>query len=453
MAVPVPAPGQNPRLHGLNAAGPVRLIAGMFARKSDILNFARGAIVALAAAFPFAPFTAAVLTAIAYVGPEGTFLERHAIAFGAITAVSAWLALGPLSWLGMSAKRLNMREYRDLRQLRNDLELALTSLPDTTSLSYRMIRQRCDEFDKEVKIRDARWILGTGYVNLWNAIHRAQEELLLLRGPDELIREIDNDLHRLNGSDIANAGALSSDLTAAKDILCPYAEGIGVPPGGGPAPIARQDPPDRHEAEKGARQVVKTVRAAIDDYRDSLRDGLVRSRITLVLILLLASCATEALVVFLTAARIQRPMAIALVVFFAAGALTGIVNQARLRRQPEGAFASAAVEDYGFANLRILTIPLLSGLTAIIGVYIAAALQIRVIGASLGPGDGTGPIPTLREIFSLDNNRTGILIAIVFGLTPELLFRYLTEQTERFRSGLQSSQAATPMGKTPGATK
>ncbi len=51
------------------------------------------------------------------------------------------------------------------------------------------------------------------------------------------------------------------------------------------------------------------------------------------------------------------------------------------------------------------------------------------------------PIPQLPDIFDLNGNRFGLVIAAIFGLTPNLLIRRLQEQTDRYKDDLQSTEA------------
>ena len=94
-----------------------------------------------------------------------------------------------------------------------------------------------------------------------------------------------------------------------------------------------------------------------------------------------------------------------------------------------------AVHDYGLALVRLLTIPVLSGIAAVLGVLFTR----------LGAGVGTTESPvTLDQIFSLQNYPLGIVVAAIFGLTPGLLLERLRAQTNEYKDELMKSAAGTP---------
>jgi hypothetical protein len=57
-------------------------------------------------------------------------------------------------------------------------------------------------------------------------------------------------------------------------------------------------------------------------------------------------------------------------------------------------------------------------------------------------------IPPLDNIFDLDKNLIGLLVAAVFGLTPGLLFDRLQQQADKYKADLKSSQATEGTQKT-----
>lgn len=67
---------------------------------------------------------------------------------------------------------------------------------------------------------------------------------------------------------------------------------------------------------------------------------------------------------------------------------------------------------------------------------------ILAIKPSLAGGTATQSVPPLlRDIFNLDKFLLALLIAAMFGLTPELLFDSLLKQTEKLKNNLKSSEA------------
>jgi large repetitive protein len=56
------------------------------------------------------------------------------------------------------------------------------------------------------------------------------------------------------------------------------------------------------------------------------------------------------------------------------------------------------------------------------------------------PGNEKAP-PKLEDVFSLKLNLIGIFVAMVFGLTPGLLFDRLAQQADKYKSDLKNSQS------------
>jgi hypothetical protein len=84
------------------------------------------------------------------------------------------------------------------------------------------------------------------------------------------------------------------------------------------------------------------------------------------------------------------------------------------------------------ALVRLLTIPVLSGIAAVLGVVLTRA------------GSSSNGSVTLDQIFSLQNYPLGIVVAAVFGLTPGLLLERLRTQTNEYKEELMKSAAGTP---------
>jgi formate-dependent nitrite reductase membrane component NrfD len=99
-----------------------------------------------------------------------------------------------------------------------------------------------------------------------------------------------------------------------------------------------------------------------------------------------------------------------------------------------------AVHDYGLALVRLLTIPVLSGIAAVLGVVLT-----RLAGAA------STDVP-LTDIFSLEDYPLGIVVAAIFGLTPGLLLERLRTETNEYKEELLKSAAGTPGANTASET-
>jgi hypothetical protein len=58
-------------------------------------------------------------------------------------------------------------------------------------------------------------------------------------------------------------------------------------------------------------------------------------------------------------------------------------------------------------------------------------------------------IPDIGDIFNLDTNRFGLLVAAVFGLTPDLLINRLQGEADRYRTQLESTSIQTKSPEQP----
>jgi hypothetical protein len=118
--------------------------------------------------------------------------------------------------------------------------------------------------------------------------------------------------------------------------------------------------------------------------------------------------------------------------FYLTGAMAGLIN-----RLSDEAGIKAAVEDYGLSTARLLAAPLISGVAAIGGVVLVAVLPVASSALNvLTPQAATTQpaeqsIPHLNDIFCLRMNVAGLVLAAVFGLTPNLLLNRLKKEAEK----------------------
>ena len=115
---------------------------------------------------------------------------------------------------------------------------------------------------------------------------------------------------------------------------------------------------------------------------------------------------------------------------FLVGAITALFARARVEWS-----TASAVDDFGLTRARLLHLPWLAGLAAVGGVLVTA-----VLGPQLVPDSGSGTASALADVFNGDNTSL-ILVAAVFGLTPDLIIRRLEQQTEKYKADLESTQS------------
>ncbi len=119
------------------------------------------------------------------------------------------------------------------------------------------------------------------------------------------------------------------------------------------------------------------------------------------------------------------------------GGVIGLVNQ--LRKDAE---TGSAVEDYGLSTARLVYTPLFSGVAAVGGVLLTALLAVNVV--QTGVANAAQPTidqaAQLLRIFDLGQSPFGLIIAAIFGLTPNQLISRLKQQTDQVKEEIRSTQ-------------
>jgi hypothetical protein len=300
----------------------------------------------------------------------------------------------------------------------------------------------------------ARWVLGTGYIDMWNRLHKVEEALFLIKPCRDVAGDGLTDEMRLKDSNINNSTDYVGKLRLAIEVL-----------GGGdylstPPPRPERAPKTYLPEEKAqARLVMRGVRHTINQYRDSRREGLVRTRNTLMLTGIVTGLFALMILGLAVLRRIDDTTLVAGVVFYLVGAIVGLFNQ---MNTASGA-AGETEEDFGLTHARLMYTPMLSGLAAIGGVLVVSFLSATLLTTSpqeitggtealseatpsAGPASTSDPesqryarMPTLGEIFSLEDGQFGIVTAAIFGLTPGLLVDRLKGEGEKYKADLQST--------------
>jgi hypothetical protein len=74
---------------------------------------------------------------------------------------------------------------------------------------------------------------------------------------------------------------------------------------------------------------------------------------------------------------------------------------------------------------------------------VAGVFIVAISPEVLGTRQAAAAIPTsLAQVFSLADNFRGLIAAGVFGLAPELLFRWLHGQADSIKEGLETTEAS-----------
>jgi hypothetical protein len=308
------------------------------------------------------------------------------------------------------------------------------------------------------------WVLSTGYLNAWSLMHHAEEALIEFECIEEVVREAMHDKLAIQGSTISGKDELLDKLVQAVTVLDPAAE-----------VYFKEHQPDKNSAvinelteafkqkafkqlmvQNGldsdikskpgpnaasvARVALREVRSTLNDFRDKSREEIVRARNKLLASIALTGVVTHILlaIAILTSDmpdnKHPATAIMAAAAFYLTGAVTGLFG--RFYRE---SVAGTATDDFGFAIVRLVATPLLSGLAGVGGVLFT--VMLAALGGS-AVGDTMHQQITLNSIFSLDPRL--LFAAAIFGLTPNLLIKGLQDKAQKYETDIQSSKTSEP---------
>ena len=429
--------------HALVVGGVILLLAGS-------LLFGEGYVAGIWLTSTLMPWVAAVATIVAYlawVGPSDPIGERIvAVYFGlAVTIV----AVGAGGFLGRPLCRRERAQARTHDRLRDryaqlrERYLQLRAASATSDASPADRRAQFDTAMAEARSRlravhrelcdpdrggpALRWALATGYTNILRTLHRVEEMIISAQPGAALVGDALHDSLSLADSTIAGREDLAVRLGSSVAVISPAAAATYFPPRDGQPRAMPTPPPSVAEA----REVLREVRYAVNQFRDERVEGIVGARNHIVWVVLAVAAAVHLALGLALVMGVSREAVVACSAFYLVGALTGLINRLRI----ESARQSAG-EDYGLFLARLAAVPVLSGLSGIGGVFLVAVTPefLAAFGA------GTTDAMSLGTIFSLETNELGILVAAVFGLVPAQLFAGLQRQADRFQMELEKSE-------------
>ena len=382
----------------------------------------------LLATAPVAPLVAAVIALAAHVNGNLGGTRAPSLEVGVVALGLAWGGLALLhAAFGLSeARRANPTSFCELSDLLIELSAAYEVVLETAEQGTgRPALAACKQVAQyKAMLEDglhrtrwirAVWVLQMGYVSAWQLVHRAQEALIALEDDTCVALRAQYDRLRLAGARIDNKEYLTKQLDVALQAL-------GQPEGDATGPS--------NMSEVQARHVVTTVRRTLNEYVDENRAGLVRARMHLTGTMALCGLIGYGVLCLAMAAAADGNHLVMAAVFFAVGALVGLVS--RLQSEIGN---DTAVDDFGLSGARLLAGVQLSGLAAVLGVGLLALL-----GVSLGTNPSDQVSRSLDTAFALSPNPINIVTAAVFGLTPGLLIDRLKQQTDGLKQNLRSAE-------------
>ncbi len=438
-----------------------RVIERTFAkRKADREKDASVYFAALRATLFLPAIIAVVFTILLYVvlGETGvsekiTVVEGYPGAFGSFTvtlgfvaAVIVWLAVGFFGrryTAAGSANRLNytrLREQLDLLSSGIDhscLQSSGSQTQPTDDTIDRVIHnescgialRECNEIEKRLEGRGMPWVTGIGYIDLWHRVHRAEETLIKVKPYTSALAGAMHDESRLIHSKIVDKDLLLERLRCAVAMLDDSETGEHLNYLAEPAkcPLSKQQRSTPENRAK-ALTILSGIRYEINNFRDSAWEGMVHARNRLAntsAILGFAAYSLLALAIFM---NVPYYTIVWVVVYFLVGALAGLFA----RSQAEWT-TDTAVDDFGLSTTRLLHVHWLSGLAAVGGVLVTSLADTLVAESGSSSSE-------LTAIFA--SKPFLLMVAAVFGLTPDLLIRRLTQQADKYKEDLQSTQSS-----------
>jgi hypothetical protein len=322
-----------------------------------------------------------------------------------------------------------------------------------------------------------RWINGFGYVNLWRQLHRAEEALIDVQSDTDVVKIALNDTIRIESSRIENGSLLASNLRRAIRVLSPDAaryfgeSPIDVPTSSSNTSIIRSIilllgkvlrivnnifpklqkksiPPSSVNVEPGddskeiARSTVRQARNAINIFRDDRLEGLALARKYVFMITIVMGLVAYTLLLLAIADKVPKDAIIAASAFFLVGAVVGLFS--RLSQDAEN---WTVLQDHSLSGVRLLYLPMFSGLAAIGGVFLTALVSIatlQTIGTDMKTptADDMNALQQVLNIFNIEKYPYGVVIAALFGLSPNRLIGRLKQQSDEYRADLKSTEAS-----------
>jgi hypothetical protein len=423
-----------------------------------------------------------------------------AIALGFVAGVVFWLGMGWRCRHLASAEHGHSPSYDQLTARFRQLETRRKVFCEPQPIGWDRLRgdecqracaacreaeELCQAVAEDLKCAGPQWVTATAYDAQWRRLHRAEEALLEVVPHDTLITEALYDYQRLQGSGLGDSERLAARMEWVlkrlhlDDCMCfsnPNGGDSRSPSGGGgiQGTEARRVRSLLHlfrgTRESRVRAILREVRFGINDYRERQTAGLIRARNRLLNATFATSVAGCTLLALVVVAGTPPATIAAIAGCYLVGAAVGLFNRMRLESQVED-----AIDDYGLSTARLIHTPLFSGLAAVAGVFLTFSLAAAVTDAvvempmaieaptSSGTAGQAGGAPAIGgrpdtqpevlnpndrlrrvdEVFDLADNPFALVVAAVFGLTPDLVISRIKDATDRLAVNLAKTQPLT----------
>ncbi len=417
-----------------------------------------GALLAVGVGIPI-PILGAFATLWGYFALSALSAPTTIITFlpllGLIFTIIVWLLLAFFFMPLATARGGKLSDYEIIQGNRGVLKAQLAAVKSKTAhdntqsippeepdeIAMAEIQSNLKYIDNMLNCNGLPWVMRTGYINLWDRINKADEAMIDILPPEQVIEGAKYDLLSLTGSKVPNNKDLIKNLYTAISTLSSDPD-RSKQSWAQPALLKHPvEPPGSstvtNNKEQEARSTIRQVRAALHRFTNERWDALVRARNQLMGTALLASVLTYILVdLAILVGVVPKSTLEQISVFYLLGAIVGLFS--RMLNESNAKDADIAhMDDYGLTAARILVTPLLSGLAALVGVLLAAMLSIVLTTA---PGQGTKNLPTFVEnIYNFNMYPQNLAFAAVFGYLPSLVIGLLKQQTNKIQSEIHSS--------------
>ncbi|HEX5415125.1 MAG TPA: hypothetical protein VFZ25_05620 [Chloroflexota bacterium] len=323
---------------------------------------------------------------------------------------------------------IHLRPVREqLKRIIQDLNKDLPGIPQARKKTYEDVLDVLNAAQTQLD--------STGHVNAvyFGALTSAADALSALahlpspdEDPKQLQAKLSSTIGTLRGFNVAFA---IQPLPALGYTLAPAPS----------ADLTGTSPLPPRTAEE-ARAQVRSTRTVINEYRDDRRAGLLRTRG----LLNLAMASTGVIVyiiLWMAIEAVLKPEAILnAFALYLVGVMVGLFN-----RLFGTAGTDTSVEDFGLSATRLLTTLVVSGVAAVLGVFLISVVASTLPGVSGAGGTGAPSINTdqmaalVERGFDVLHTPLSVFTAAVFGLTPGLLIDRLTQAADTFKSDLRKS--------------
>lgn len=356
---------------------------------------------------------------------EASHAGFNAILFGVTIGLLAWLAYSFANPYFSFARGANARVFTDLTTRLWSYSLSDCADPNRTRVICELL-----------KGEHSRWVLGVGYLQAWEMLHRAEEDGLAHSSVPNLIDAAFRDALRLSGSNVPQRDLLVETLWRAV-LRLDADSAIYLPPRLSAAQKAEVTALGDAvgDAEQVARGMIRRVRATLNEYREDRWEKIVRARNQLLAVIVFTGLVAYLGLATALLAGVPREAVLIASVYYIIGASVGLLPRLRT-----SAAKTVAVEDYGLATARLIQAPLLSGVAGLAGVVLTG-ITGHLLLQSVGVASGTD---VLAPLFTLDLKTlsSGFLAAAIFGLSPALLLERLQGEIDKYKSDLEHTKSS-----------